>query len=80
MGKSHITNKSQEVSPFPADHKAAINRRESITNTYYRNNANDPQKKYRHVAVSKNILLDSLRLKYNFDFSISFILYCHVPK
>ena len=28
----NITNKSQEVSPFPAgDHKAAMNRRESIT-------------------------------------------------
>ena len=29
-----ITNKSQEVSPFPAgDHKVAMNRRESMTNT-----------------------------------------------
>ena len=30
----NITNKSQEVSPFPSgDHKAAINRRESMANT-----------------------------------------------
>ena len=30
----NITNKSQEVSLFPAgDHKAAMNRRESMTNT-----------------------------------------------
>ena len=30
----NITNKSQEVSPFPAgDHKAAMNRRESMKNT-----------------------------------------------
>ena len=30
----NITNKSQEVSPFPAgDHKAAMNRRESMRNT-----------------------------------------------
>ena len=29
-----IINKSEEVSPFPAgDHKAAMNRRESMTNT-----------------------------------------------
>ena len=29
-----ITNKSQEISPFPAgDHKAAMNRHESMTNT-----------------------------------------------
>ena len=30
----NITNKSKEVSPFPSgDHKAAMNRRESMTNT-----------------------------------------------
>ena len=38
MGMTKIqlntTNKSQKVSPFPAgDHKAAMNRRESMTNT-----------------------------------------------
>ena len=33
----NITNKSQEVSPFLAgDHKAAMNRRESITNTRHK--------------------------------------------
>ena len=42
----NITNKSQEVSPFQAgDHKAAMNRRESMTNTDI-NNTNDPQQKY----------------------------------
>ena len=33
----NITNKSQEVSPYPSvDHKAAINRRESMTNARYK--------------------------------------------
>ena len=33
----NITNKSQEVSPFPAgDHKAAMNRREGTRNTRYK--------------------------------------------
>ena len=33
----NITNKSQEVSPFLAgDHKAAMTRRESITNTRHK--------------------------------------------
>ena len=33
----NITNKRQEVSPFPAgDHKAAMNSRESMTNTRYK--------------------------------------------
>ena len=33
----NIINKSQEVSPFPAgDHKAAMNRRESMTNTRHK--------------------------------------------
>ena len=51
---------SQEVSPFPAgDHKAAMNRRESMRNTRHKN-ANDPQKKYRLGTVSKNILLEGL--------------------
>ena len=32
--KINTTNKSQEVSPFPSgDHKAAMNRRENMTNT-----------------------------------------------
>ena len=53
----NITNKSQEVSPFPAgDEKAAMKRRESMT--IRRQNTNDPQKKYRLGTVSKNILLD----------------------
>ena len=38
----NITNKSQEVSPFPAgDHKAEMNRRESMGNTRNKN-TNDP--------------------------------------
>ena len=59
MGKSqkdketYKKNKSQEVSPFPAgDHKAAMNRRESM-NTQDINNTHDPQKKYRLGTVSK---------------------------
>ena len=33
----NITNKSQEVSPFPSgDHKAAMNRRESMSNTIHK--------------------------------------------
>ena len=33
------TNKSQEVSPFPADdHKVAMNRRESMRNTKHKKN------------------------------------------
>ena len=41
----NITNKSQEVSPFPeGDRKAAMNRGESMRNT--RHTKNDPQKKY----------------------------------
>ena len=48
----NITNKSQEVSPFPSgDHKAAMNRRESTTNTR-QNSTNDPQQKYRLGKVS----------------------------
>ena len=33
----NITNKSEEVCPFPAgDHKTAMNRRESMTNARYK--------------------------------------------
>ena len=54
----NITNKSQEVSPFPAgDHKAAMNGRESMRNTRHKN-TNDSQKKYRLGTVCKNILLE----------------------
>ena len=35
--QSNLTNKSQGVSPFPAgDHKAAMNRRESMKNTRHK--------------------------------------------
>ena len=35
--RTNITNKSQEVSPFPAgDNKAAMNRRESMRNTRHK--------------------------------------------
>ena len=56
----NVTNKSQEVSPFAAgDHKAAMNRRESMTNT---------RQKYHEWSIKevppwngqKNILLDGL--------------------
>ena len=50
----NITNKSQEVSPFPAgNHKAAMNRSESMRNTRHKKHTNDPHKKYRLGAVSK---------------------------
>ena len=40
--------KSQEVSPFPAgDHKAAMNRRESMRSTRHKN-TNDPPCKLNH--------------------------------
>ena len=50
MGKSQKYNKphqqDQEASPFTAvDHKAAMNRRESMRTTRHIN-TNDPQKKY----------------------------------
>ena len=60
----HITNESQEASPFPAgDHKAT---RQQQTDVYEsiskqdRNNINDPQKKHRLETVSKTILLEGL--------------------
>ena len=55
MTKTHlnITNKIQEVGSFPAgDHKAAMNRRESMTNTRHKN-TNDQQKKYRLERLVK---------------------------
>ena len=55
----NITNKSQEISPFPAgDHKAAMSRIESMRNTRQKK-TNDPQK-IRLGTVSKNILLEGL--------------------
>ena len=51
--KNTIKHHKQELSPFPAgDHKAAMNRRESIK-TQDINNTNDPQKKYRLGTASK---------------------------
>ena len=56
----NITNKSQEVSSLPSvKYKAAMNRRESMTNTNI-NNVNDQQKKHCLGTVSKNILLEGL--------------------
>ena len=67
----NITNKSQEVSPFPAgDHKAAMNRRKSMTITRH-NNTNDPQKKYRLGTVSKNILLEGLNRFHRANLTLS---------
>ena len=62
MIESHldITNRSQENSPTPAgDHKAALNRRESMTNPRHKY-TDDPQKKYRFGTASKNILPEGL--------------------
>ena len=67
----NLTNKSWEVSPFPAgDHKAAMNRRESMRNTRHKN-TNDPQKKYRLETVSKNILLEGLNRFYGANLTLS---------
>ena len=50
-----MISKSQEVSPFPSgDHKATMNRRESMANTDI-NNTNETQKKYRLGTVSSNL-------------------------
>ena len=50
-----ITNKNQEVSPFPAgDQNAAMDRCAKALQTQDMNNTNDPQKKYRLGTVSKN--------------------------
>ena len=64
-----ITNKSQEVSPFPAgDHKASINR---LLRKHDKHKTeitwNDPQKKYRLGMVSTNILLEGLNLTLSSD-------------
>ena len=52
---TNLTNKSQEVSPFPAgDHKAAITRHESMRNIRHKN-TNDPQKKYTLEQSTKEV-------------------------
>ena len=66
-----FTNKSQEISPFPSvDHKAAMNRRESMT-TQCINNTNDPQKKYRLGTVSENIILEGLNRFHDVNLTLS---------
>ena len=64
MGKlqkhnKNITNESQEVTPFPARHKAAM-KDAKAWQIQHINNMNDPQMKYRLGTISKNILLDGL--------------------
>ena len=54
-----ITNKSQEVSPFPADdHRAVMNRRESMSNTRHKN-TNDRSTKEVPPSNSANLALNS---------------------
>ena len=66
----NITNKSKEVSPFPAgDHKAAGSRRQSMKNT--RHNTIDPQKQYDLGTVNKNILLEGLNWFYGAKLTLS---------
>ena len=51
-----ITNKSQEVSPFPTgDHKAPTNSCAWKHTKQIRNNINDPQKKHRLKTILYNI-------------------------
>ena len=53
-----ITNKSQEVSPFPAgDPKAAMKTDAKAWHAQDINNTNDPQKKYRLGMLSKNTMI-----------------------
>ena len=57
----NITNKSQEFSPLPAgNHKAAINRRESIRKKQTKITS-DPQKKYHLGRVNKNYFIGGLK-------------------
>ena len=72
----NITNKSQELSPFPAgDHNAAMNRCKSMRNTRHKN-INDPKKKYHLGTVSKNILLEGLNRFLGANISILFEYIC----
>ena len=49
-----------QESPFPAsDHKVAMNKHKSMTNTNI-NNKNDPQKKHSLGTFSENILMEGL--------------------
>ena len=60
MGKQQNHDKHHKQEPSPSgDHKAAMNRRESMK-TQDINNTNDLQKKYRLRTVSKNILLEGI--------------------
>ena len=55
----NITNKSQEVSPFPSgDHKAAMNRRQSMANTM----TQMINKRSTALELSVNVLLEGLNL------------------
>ena len=63
MGKYQKYNKhyQQESSPFTeSDHKAAMNRRESMRNTKHKN-TNNPQKKYRLGTVSNKYFTGGLK-------------------
>ena len=58
----HNTQESQEVSSFPeGDHKDAMYRQDSMTDTK-RNNKKDPQKKHRLGMVSNYIITGGLKL------------------
>ena len=63
--KTQLTYKqeTQEVSPFSSgDHKAAMNKRESMKNTRHNNT-----KKYCLGTVSKNVLLEGLKILQCFE-------------
>ena len=68
---TNITNKSKKAIPFPAgDHKAIMNRRESMRNTRHKN-TNDPQKKYGLGTVIKTILLGGLNRFHSDNLTLS---------
>ena len=57
------TQEGQEVSPFPVDdHKVAMNRQGSMTDTKHKLLKKDPQKKHRFVTVSKILFTGGLKL------------------
>ena len=73
MGKQQKYN-DQEVCPLPlGDHKAAMNRRESVRNKRHtqKKNLNEPQKKYPHGTVIKNILLECLNWYHGANLTLS---------
>ena len=68
--QKHHIQESQEVTSFPAGHhKAARNRLVSMTNTKHKNKK-DPQRKHRLGTVSKQKLLEGLKMLHGANFAL----------